>query len=71
MTYTEEEAAERWCPYMKLSDRSRGFCAACLGSGCMKWQRERSGIRRRQYVVCGGGPDALFGARIKEDKTWK
>ncbi len=38
MTYTEEEAAERWCPYMKLSDRSRGFCAACLGSGCMMWR---------------------------------
>ncbi len=50
---TEEEAAEKWCPMVRLAtkgfgnpnrdqDRSRGFEYRCIASECMWWGWEET-----------------------------
>ena len=70
MIVTEKEAAEKWCPHVRVTEAGSGdgsswnrlnaepaldlHATKCIGSACMSWRRIRTHVKDP-----AGGPDLI------------
>ena len=69
MMHTEEEAKQKWCPFIRFAQQSSGYmipnrsdnmpdATRCIGSACMAWRKytavvQPMGTPKADYGYCG------------------